>query len=288
MKTIEFTEISKYFERLLYTITQELYENDMIKEQFKFNVFTNTGEYMKKVAEPYTMNEDQPVKEVLVNIKNTGGVQDSSISIDTYLQLVSFEFFAFEEQRDDLSAVLTKLCAEYKTKLDSIDDSTVNIIISDYPTYSGMIEAEGEHKFTATFDSSVIVFTNATLSNIFAIDIDGVTVYYNTMSVNRSTELAADLQKRTTTLFYPNTTGLQVGINGLFTTNTALQTLFNDCISNNRFNIPYTIVIKKYDSNTVEFMNLMSNSFYVKDCTFNFTYGSIVSYNIIFYSGLVL
>ena len=148
-------------------------------------------------------------------------------------------------------------------------------------------EAQGQHKFSSFFNANMVIFTNANLSNLYVLNIDGEDILTNSLIFSRTTTLTADLQKRAATLFYPNTTGFQIQLSGIFVNSNINNTLFNDCLSNTRFNTPYTIIIKKYADDKSSFIQLRKGLFYTKDSAFTMKFGALSMYNITFYEGLV-
>ena len=289
MKLVSFNSLYKYFTKAIIDISNRLYTNGEISNDIKYLFFNNTGEY---IDETNNENNDDIV---LVNILNNGGITDSTISIDTYLQMIQFEILALDDYREDIMTIFDNLVAEYKTKVDQIKyneevldiegnhitdlekTAAIQITMSDFPRYEEKIDLHGYDKFVTRLNTNIIVFPNANLSNQYILNIEGSDILYNSMAISRTTETTADLVKTDNTKFYPNTTGFQLNINGLFVDNPALNILLEDCANNAKFNQTYNIKVKKGDK------LLFDRNFYCKDSRFDFNWGTIVKWSATFF-----
>lgn len=274
MIAIDYGYFYEYVGNMILNETASMHESGQIKDEFKYKLFRSSGDYITGLDDP----EYDSKHVILGNIANGGGVQDADLSIDAYLQIVTVELLAFENQRDDLVKVLTDLTANHKTVIDTIGGAACNLSISDFPEYSEKFNAHGHEKFTASFTIDIIVFPTARLSNSYRISILGSNVKYNTLVMSRTTETMSDLKKRDESKFFPNTTGFQIGIQGIYENTPALETLFRDCIGNSHFNQGYGIQLYDSDGNAI-----MNDSFLCKDSKFTFAYGKVVSYELTFY-----
>lgn len=276
METIKFEEFFKFFQNLIYERYGIL--EDKLQNKLKFRCFNNTGEYFEYLDELAT-GAGSP-DDVLINILDAGGVQDSSISIDTYLQIVSIEVLAKDSYREDLIYLFTDLVANYKSYTGNFDSAAYQLTIDEFPKYGDKYQALGDEYFNTTFVSNFIVIPHAIMSNRYTLLINGNEVKYNNITVNRTTELRSDLKKRTSQKFYPNTTGFQMSISGLFVDTDATRLIVSDCFNASNFNQYYTIQLKEGE-NLVYSGNLFS-----KDINLVFAYGSIVSWSVVLFEGI--
>ena len=294
MKTVSYDSFYKYFSNLITSYSKELHDNNEISQDLVFKFYPTTGEYFRELED----GKESP-STVLVNILNGGGVQDSGVAVDTYLQIISFEFLALDSQRDDIMYLLTNLIANYKNKIESlpyIEDArdqagqviaelsrtaTINISVEDFPEYSEKFDVHGEEKFTASFTANIIVLPTVQLANGYKILLNGIDIPYTNLIIDRNVELTPDLIKRDTSKFFANTTGLAISLAGYYVSNNSeLSNLLSDCCSNVFFNEVYTLQINRPDGTP-----LLNDSFKVKQSRFNFTYGSIVAWSATFYPG---
>jgi len=292
MKTVSYDSFYKYFSNLITSFSKELYDNGEITEDLQFKFYPSTGEYFTEIDQ-----QTLPSNTVLVNIMNGGGVQDSTVSVETYLQIISFEFLALDSQREDIMYLLTNLVANYKNKIESLPyvedardqngniiaelnrNATINISIDDFPDYSEKFDAHGEEKFTASFTTNIIVLPTVQLANGYKILINGIEIPYTQFEIDRSVELMPDLIKRDTSKFFANTTGFGVTISGYYVENNSeLANILSDCCANINFNGQYTLQINRPDGTP-----LLSDTFKIKQSKFNFSYGSIVAWGATFY-----
>lgn len=276
METIKFQEFFNFFQNLI----SERYGllESQLSNKLKFRFFNNSGEYFNYLDELtiYGAGNDDTV---LINISDGGGVQDSSISIDTYLQIVSIEVMAKDKLREDLIYLFTDLVANYKTYTGTFNDAAYQLTIDEFPKYGDKFQALGDEYFNITFISNFIVIPHAIMSNRYTLTINGTNVKFNNITANRTTELKSDLKKRISQKFYPNTTGFQMSISGLFVDNDATRTIVSDCFNASNFNQYYNVQLKEGDA------VIYNGSLFSKDINLVFAYGSIVSWSLILFEG---
>lgn len=279
MNIISFDEFYNFFQELITSKAAELKENNLIEHDLKFKCFKESGEYYNYLDS--IKNGDTVDDSILVNIMNAGGVQDASISIDTYLQIVSLEVMSREEYRYDLVQLFTDIVANYKSYIGTFNTATYQLSIDNFPKFGDKYMALGDEYFNISLVTNFIVMPGAMLSNKISINIDGTDVRFNNLVMARTTELKSDMQKRTSQKFYPNTTGFQIQVSGLFVENAAVSTLLADCANASKFNQYYNITIKNNITNT----NIYSGNLFSKDIMFTFAFGSIVAWTATFYEG---
>lgn len=279
MNIISFDEFYNFFQELITSKAAELKENNLIEHDLKFKCFKESGEYYNYLDS--IKNGETTDDSILVNIMNAGGVQDASISIDTYLQIVSLEVMSREEYRYDLVQLFTDIVANYKSYIGSFNTATYQLSIDNFPKFGDKYMALGDEYFNISLVTNFIVMPGAMLSNKISIDIDGTDVRFNNLVMARTTELKSDMQKRTSQKFYPNTTGFQIQVSGLFVENSAVSTLLSDCANASKFNQYYNITIK----NNITNANIYSGNLFSKDIMFTFAFGSIVAWTATFYEG---
>lgn len=279
MITIPFYAFSEYFEKEIKDLSNLMYANNDLMNVYTFTFYTNTGE-----------NEERKLDhEIIFLISDSGGLQDSSVSIDTYLQSISFKVIGNEVDREDIEKFLAALIAKYKSyspNISYIDKSSniqysyaANISIKNYPDYSTKIDAHGKEIFTATFTANAILFSNASLSNEYKLEIDNVPVQYNNIKIQRSTELEANLEKKIDTQYFPNTTIFQIDINGLYTNIIPMDKLLNDCAKAQSFNQIYNILLYKTLDNDGNPIPIVNYDCYTKNIMFSFSYGTLLSWS---------
>lgn len=282
MQILDFNKFYDYFQNLILEKKAALNKVHAIKEDFNMLFFDNSGDYLA-TADQIQYIEDSPQdRRVLVNIMNGGGIQDSEVAIDSYLQIVSIELLALEEQREDIITLFTTIVAENKSKVESLSGATVQITMDDFPEYGDQFQAHGYEKFTMTLSINIVVVPGAKLSNAYQLAIDGVPVRYDRLIMTRDNELISDLKKRESSKFFTNTTGFQLKVSGLFVENSAVASLLSDCASNQRFNTFYSLSLKSPETDS---SILGDANFRAKNITFVFAYGTIVSWEALFYEG---
>lgn len=274
MRTLNFDEFYNFFQELIINRKMELYNNGEIKNDIKIRFFNNSGEYFTEVSG----NESELV---LCNIINDGGVQDTSVPIDAYVQIVSFELLAPEEYRPDLMILFTDICANYKSYIGELSGSLININISDFPRFSEKFDEHGLEKFNISFVANVSVMPGARLSNTMKLTINDEEVKFGNIKIARTNELMPQLKKQMETTFFPNTSVLNIQIDGLYKSSPIMKKLLNDCTKNNNFNQFYNIKI--VDTTTDE--EIVNRAMFYKDVLFSIVYGSIIAWNVSFFIG---
>lgn len=282
MNIISFDEFYNFFQELIESKAAELYNEHLIEHELRFKCFKASGEYYAYLDN--IKNGETTDDYVLVNIMNGGGVQDSSISIDTYLQIVSLEVMSREDYRYDLIQLFTDIVANYKSYIGTFNTASYQLTIDDFPKFGDKYMALGDEYFNISLVTNFIVMPGALLSNKMTITIDGNPIKFNNAVMARTTELKSDMKKRTSQKFYPNTTGFQIQVSGLFVDNAAVSTLLSDCSGATKFNQYYAITL----TNNVNNMTIYSGNLFAKDIIFTFAYGSIVAWTATFYEGTQL
>lgn len=255
-----------------------LNQTEILEVPLNYAFYKDTGEYIDDMTNNH-LQEDT----ILCNIVNGGGVQDPSVSIDTYAQIVSMEFLSLEEHREKLVEVLTNFIANNKSKIVTIDNALCQYSLDSLPTYSEKFEVHGKEQFTASIGLTIIVMPGAHISNNTELQIDGQVIKYNQMRITRDTELTANLKKTQSTKFFPNSSTLQIGISGLFVENETLRAILYDCAQNTKFNEKYVINIKDGSSDIIS-----GQQFYAKNISFTFAYGAIINWEITLFEGTTL
>lgn len=293
MKILPFDDFYNYFSDMILRYkrdilleTERYNEEELVEgeepkqfEDFDFVFYKNTGEYLKDLDNINYSEDEKEDRRVLVNIMNAGGVQDGTVSIDTYLQIVGIEVLALESQREDLTNLFTTISTEYKSYLGSLGNSTIQISIEDLPQYSDTFDAHGYEKFTISLKIDIIVLPDAVLSNQYTLELNGEEVKFNKIRLFRNNELNSDLKKRAENKFIMNSSAFQIEVSGLFVSSNILRSLLTDCAQNTLFNIPILITLKRVEDN----VNLINENFFIKQSNFDLDFGKIASWSIVFY-----
>lgn len=272
MTIIKYDDIYNYFQNSIIDLNTSLYNDATTQDNLSFKFFKNTGDYLSSMK-----NIELDSKAVLVNIINGGGVQDSSISIDAYSQIITMEFLGLETQRDSIVSLLTNFAASFKNYTTTLSGSLVIISVANYPEYSAKFACYGNEKFTADLTINITVIPNAKYSNKYILTINGTKVLYDKLTINRTTEMTASLEKTTENKFFPNITAQEISISGLYVDNVALNSLFLDCAQNALFDTAFSLQLSN-DSTVI-----LSKDYYAKSITFQLNCGSIASWNAVFY-----
>lgn len=291
---IKFEKICDYIETAINDKDAELYSNTetvngvvtpapLLSQRHKYVVFYNSGDYTE-----YQKNITDANKEILINIINDGGIQDSSIPIRTYLQMIHIEFYSPEIFRQDLEQVLFGLCIDLKSKLDTIDQTAVQLSTDAQPTFNEK-ESLGIDVFTGYFDLSCIIYADAHISNSYNLVINGVSVPFSSLDISRGYETTPDLQKRASVKYFQNTSVFSLDIKALYSKSTLIDALFSDTTSGTTINSIYSITL--YDTTTATASNpngtqKFTTDLYLQKCHFSFAYGSIVGWDASFVPAL--
>jgi hypothetical protein len=255
----------------------------LISQRHSYRVFYNTGDYLE-----YKKNIDNSNDEILVNVINDGGIQDSTIPIKTYLQMIHIEFYSPEKFREDLEQVFFGLCIDLKSKLDTIDQTAVQLSTDSQPTFNEK-ESLGIDVFTGYFDLSCIIYADAHISNSYNLVINGVSVPFSSLDISRGYETTPDLQKRASVKYFQNTSVFSLDIKALYSKSTLIDALFSDTTSGTTINSIYSITL--YDTTTATASNpngtqKFTTDLYLQKCHFSFAYGSIVGWDASFVPAL--
>lgn len=254
-------------------IKNSLYESSSISENYVIDYYKDTGKYLEQANN----QEENPDKHILINIINSGGVIDSSASVDAYLQLVEIKVLAFEDQRDDVTNILGNLVLLNKNVLVELNNTPANIVISDMADYSGEKEINGQEKFDASLTFKYIVFPNSVFSNSLPFKIDNIVIPYSSASISRKFEVTSDNRKRNTAVFRQQTSGLVIEVQGLFSNIIPLNKLFDDATKASYIGNTYLLKIERNNQDILSNNNSGLSSV-LMDVQFKLAFGSIVGY----------
>lgn len=277
----------KYFQNALDTVITNLYNEGVLDEVPEVKYYYETGAYIENAELPYN-NEDDDSKPILIKISNKERIQDPTVAINTFIQTVNIEFLCFEDQVYDLNKIIFSFFSQYRSKLDSLDNTPIFINITRTNDYVG-VDLGAAEKMTTSLDVIITVYEEATLSNTFELFLisgeQSIQLKPDAISFNRDTTLVADLIKTNNVKFFPNTTVFTMAISGILSLkNTALLELFNSCTNNSRFGDFFTLDLR-YTS-TGKSVSGFPKQLYIKTSKFDLISASVAKYSIQFYEGV--
>jgi len=286
MEQILFSEYLPYFKTKFEGIVTALYTAELITKDYDLEFFDRVGEVQFDTEVSYTTDEETLKPAVIkVLILNNGSLSDPTISIETYLQSIKFEIITDEENLDDLTAIMDSFVNTYKSYTEAVGANTFALAIKDGAEYL-RLQIQGTKQVEAIFNLSIIIFTNVMFSNDIILYINGLVVPNTLVTINRTTELNPDLKKTTDVKFYPNTSILSLTVRGIYSTdNVSIEEIVEDCATSSNFNQLFAVILYKDKLLTTTIIN---DSFFIKDSNVQFSYGSLASFEVTFYKGVLL
>lgn len=286
MQFLDFETVANYFQEKILTIKDSLQESGQLlrdelnNERYKFAFYVNKGDYHKAVVEANAA-KDRRTPEIPVLIKNMGGVQDPTTSIDIYLQKVQIEVYGWcdrldplKDQWHDIELILSNLCSELKGYTDTLDGNTIKLDMSDFPSFD---ELENKH-FIALLNSNIHIMFGAHLSNLDKITINSIEIPYINFTEDFTQELIPDNKVTTEIKYMPNTYNYQLHLTGLYIkSNTVVNNIVEDCTTGALYAQPFGVEIIR--DNII----LAGRTMYVSNFQVIRSFGSIVAYKVSFY-----
>lgn len=294
MEFIDFNDVASYFQKKIEMITYDLQESGQIAKDvisngrvvdqaFKFVFFVNKGDYHKAVVNSNAAR-DRKYPEIPVLIKNGGGIQDPTSSIDVYLQKIEFEVYGscdrldpIRDQWHDIELIFSYLCANLKGKTDTFSGHTIKTDMSDYPVLN---ELENKH-FIALLNCNMHVLMSAHLSNMDKISINGIQIPYVNFTEDVNIELIPDNKKTTEIKFMPNSYIYQLSVAGLYVTD---NSVVNSMVTGNTTGEIYKQVFGVEIIRNGEV--LKNRNMYIKSFQTIRNFGSVVAYKVTFLPAL--
>jgi hypothetical protein len=287
-KTIDFIKIGDYVSSLIKQKDKDLYDNvstengqdipnPLISQTHSFRVFYNSGDYLEYKKNKYISAENTANDEILINIINDGGIQDPTIPVNTYLQMVHVVFYCQEKFRTDMQVLFFAIALDLKAKLDEIDGTAVQVSASDQPTFNEK-QSLGVDVFDGYFDLNVIVYQGAHLSNSYVLKLDNIEIPFTEIDMGRGYETTPDLQKRDQLLYFQNTSSLSFSVKALYVQNDEALKIFNDLAANQNFSTKYNVALYASGSQT----SMFAMDMFAQDIRFHWAFGSIVSWQATF------
>ncbi len=286
MAQIKFTEYLEYFRDKIETIASTLYTSELITNEYTFKWFNTKADYYLEKEAVYNLS-DTELEPVLILLTNAGTLNDPSISIETYLQGINFNFLYNEDYNDELVLIIDTFTSTYKSSIDTYDANTFALSITQGAIYTRQ-HVHAEEYMEAVLNLNIVIFANAVFSNDLEFRLNDIVIPNSIIKIHRTTELKADLKKTSDTVFYPATSIQSVTVRGIYLLeNTEIGNLVNDICTNFWFKQLQSIEINR-DKDATTPINLISDNYYIKDSDLQFPYGSLAAFEITFYKGVVL
>lgn len=301
MQFLDFETIANYFQEKIDMTVYNLQERGELlpdlsgKPAYRFAFYVNKGdyhkaikdvdaegrEYIKKVREETNALKDRQNPVIPVLIKNGGGIQDPSTSIDIYLQKVEFEIYGWCDRVDpvldqwhDVELIFSTLCSELKGYTDTLEGHTIKLDMSDYPVFN---ELENKH-FLALLNSNIHIIFGSHLSNLDKIVINGIEVPYVNFTEDFTQELIPDNKVTTEIKYMPNVYNYQFAMTGLYVkSNDVVNIMVEACSTGDLYAQPFGVDIVRNGE------VLASRTMYVRNFKTIRSFGSIVAYDVSFY-----
>ena len=301
---VNFADLSARIQSLIEEKDRYLYNNGLSSRTHKFKVFTNSGDYINYRQTNYLDGQDAAFyrethpeasasedaingsleaqnRLVLVNIRNNGGMQDSSTPVQTYLQMVTILFSAPEEFRSDMEVLFFSLAIDLKSKLTTIGSSTPIQFLTDEQPELGEKQQLGIDFFEGSLDTSVVAYINTKISNNYHLKIANQEIPFSKIDMGRGYETSPSLKKQTEVKYFQNTSTFSVTITALYSSQAdtdITNILFSDMTNNTNFNAMYNVALYEGDSASPKW----SANMFASDIQFHWVYGSIVAWSATF------
>lgn len=286
MARLTTSDFAAYFEPKINEVIYSLQQQNLLKANIEdedgnitspYNLvfFTDSGAYHKRIKEP-NMSKDRQYPDILVLVKDGGGGQDVTSSLDVYLQVVSFEVYAYDDkadeyrnQREDIQLIFSTFIETYKSITDTYKNNALKVEAEDYPTYGRVMDNK---RFITTFSIDVTMLFYAQLSNNDIIRINGVDVPYLNFSTARQTLTTTTLEKMTEVKYISNKSTYKLDVTLLYVDNNSIiNSLVEQCDTNEAFDQIYSVsIIRK--GVTINNYNMILESIAVAR-----SYGSVIA-----------
>jgi hypothetical protein len=297
MARLTIQDLTNYFEPKIRDIVYVLQQQNLILPNietndgdiispYNFVFFTDSGQYHKKIKEP-NMSSDKKYPDILVLVKDGGGGQDTTSSLDVYLQVVSFEVYAYDDktdeyknQREAIQLIFSSFVQMFKSVTDNYMNNAIKIEAEDYPKYGNQLENK---RFITTFDIDVTMLFHAQLSNNDVIRINGIDVPYINFSSSRQTLTTTSLEKITELKYLANKSSYRIDITLLYTDdNSMINALVDQCDSNEAFDQIYSVSIIRKGVAICNYEMLLESISLAR------SYGSVMAANVRFVPAYML
>lgn len=297
MNRLTISDFVNYFEprlnELVYSLQQEgvlrpdEYDDngDLIQHPYNFVFFTDSGKYHNKIKEP-NQYQDNKYPDILVLIKDGGGGQDVTSSVEVYLQVLSFEVYAHDDKsdeyknlREDVELIFSQFVQNYKLVTDNYMNNALKIEADSYPTYGATMDNK---RFITTFSIDVTMLFHCKLANNDVILINGVEVPYLNFTTMRTTTTTTSLERMPESKYLINKSNYKVTINLLYSDNTVIDNLVNQCDTNESFEQIYSFSIVR-DHVTINNYNMILQSIVVSRA-----FGSVIAIQVQFVPAYIM
>lgn len=286
MQFLDFEYIATYFQNKIEMITYDLQERGYLQpdepnhKAYNFDFYVNKGDYHNAVVE-VNAARDRKNPKIPVLIKNAGGIQDPSTSIDIYLQKIQIEVYGWcdrldstKDQWHDVELILSHLCSELKGYTDTLEGNTIKLDMSDFPEFE---ELDNKH-FVALLNSNIHIMFGAHLSNLDKLTINGMEIPYINFTEDFTQELVPDNKVTTEIKYMPNVCNYQLHVTGLYVkSNSVVNLMVEDCTTGSLFGQPFGVEIIRDD------IILTGRTMYINNFQVIRSFGSIVAYKASFY-----
>lgn len=267
-----------YYVKSVGTVIGDFDPNKWVKKELNFQLFKDQADYDGTLSVSTYSDDDEAQKINYGIFRFAGGAVDPNQLVNVYIQTYSFEMLAFEEHRDDLKLILTRLASSLNGNIFSMTDVegtfATFINVNDFPTMSATIDANGANKFLSSLIFVMTFYEDVVHSTAAVFLLDGIAVPYAEVNFNRKqVEPVADTKKAFEATFLPTRTTQTISVSGFYKLDSVVSKLFD--FFNEASNLEETVRVMFSDGYRVK-----TGTYMIEELNIKLPYENIMNYTL--------
>jgi hypothetical protein len=214
-----------------------------VKKDIGFQLFKDQADFDGTLKVNTYAADDETQKKNYGIFRFMGGTVDTNKRMNIYLHRYSFELLNFEMYRDDIKVILTTLSSSLNgnpyTLTDENGTFTAFAQVSEFPTISEEIDANGDVKFMTTVIMDLLFYSDMVHSSDTTFLLDGVEVPYTEIKmVRRMEDPTPNINKSFESTYLPTRSAFVISILGYYQINDATENIIDWLVDETNLSYP--------------------------------------------------
>jgi hypothetical protein len=209
----------------------------------KFVLFKDQADFNGTLKVNTYAADDETQKKNYGIFRFLGGQVDTNKKMNIYLHRYSFELLNFEIYRDDIKVILTTMASSLNGNAYTLTDEngtfTSFASVSEFPTISEELDANGDVKFLTTVIIDLLFYSDMVHSSDTTFLLDGVEVPYTEIKmVRRMEDPTPNINKSFESTYLPTRSAFVISVLGYYQINDATENIIDWLVDETNLSFP--------------------------------------------------
>jgi len=214
-----------------------------VKKDIQFQLFRDQADFDGTLKVNTYSEEDETQKKNYGLFRFLGGEVDTNKNMNIYLHRYSFEMLNFEIYRDDIKVILNAMASSMNGNANILTDAngifTSFATVSEFPTLSEEIDANGDRKFISTVIIDLLFYTDMIHSTDTIFLLDGVQIPYTEVRMARKMEEPTpNITKAFESTYLPTRSAFSLSLTGYYQVNDAVESIADWLLDETKLSYP--------------------------------------------------